>query len=152
MFKAVLKSSQLQHLSEYERREILDYPSVYYIGTGSEKKLAHPDKPTNNYGYDDDRGDYLVVDHDHLGYRYEVMGSLGKGSFGQVLSCRNHTTGDSVAIKIIRNKKRFHHQALVEIKILENLRQWVCVCSSSYQFCLAYLFLRIPRRNTTLSR
>ncbi len=123
--KAVLKSSQRQHLSEYERQEILDYPSVYYIGTGSEKKPAHPDKPTNNYGYDDDRGDYLVVDRDHLGYRYEIMGSLGKGSFGQVLSCRDHATGGSVAIKIIRNKKRFHHQALVEIKILDNLRQWV---------------------------
>ncbi|KAI0303440.1 hypothetical protein B0F90DRAFT_1935362 [Multifurca ochricompacta] len=120
----VLKSGQRQHLSEYERQEILDYPSVYYIGAGSEKKLAHPDRPTNNYGYDDDRGDYLVVDRDHLGYRYEVMDSLGKGSFGQVLSCRDHATGESVAIKIIRNKKRFHHQALVEIKILDNLRQW----------------------------
>jgi serine/threonine protein kinase len=53
------------------------------------------------------------------------MDSLGKGSFGQVLSCRDHATGDSVAIKIIRNKKRFHHQALIEIKILDNLRQWV---------------------------
>ncbi|KAH9967913.1 hypothetical protein BC827DRAFT_1152282 [Russula dissimulans] len=121
---AILKSSQRQHLSEYERQEILDYPSVYYVGTGSEKKPAHPDRPTNNYGYDDDRGDYLVVDRDHLGYRYEVMDSLGKGSFGQVLSCRDHATGESVAIKIIRNKKRFHHQALVEIKILDNLRQW----------------------------
>ncbi|KAH9977242.1 hypothetical protein BGW80DRAFT_1288151 [Lactifluus volemus] len=121
---AVLKSNQRQYLSEYERQEVLDYPSVYCIGAGSEKKPAHPDKPTNNYGYDDDRGDYLVVDHDHLGYRYEVTGSLGKGSFGQVLSCRDHATGGSVAIKIIRNKKRFHHQALVEIKILDNLRQW----------------------------
>jgi len=125
MFKAMLKSSQRQHLSEYERQEILDYSSVYYIGAGSAKKPAHPDRSTNNYGYDDDRGDYLVVDRDHLGYRYEVMDSLGKGSFGQVLSCRDHATGGSVAIKIIRNKKRFHHQALVEIKILDNLRQWV---------------------------
>jgi Protein kinase domain len=123
--EAVLKSSQRQHLSDYERQEILDYPSVYYIGTGSEKKLAHPERTTNNYGYDDDRGDYLIVDRDHLGYRYEVMDSLGKGSFGQVLSCRDHATGESVAIKIIRNKKRFHHQALIEIKILDNLRQWV---------------------------
>jgi dual specificity tyrosine-phosphorylation-regulated kinase 2/3/4 len=123
--KAVLKSSQRQHLSDYERQEILDYPSVYYIGTGSEKKPAHPERTTNNYGYDDDRGDYLIVDRDHLGYRYEVMDSLGKGSFGQVLSCRDHATGESVAIKIIRNKKRFHHQALIEIKILDNLRQWV---------------------------
>jgi dual specificity tyrosine-phosphorylation-regulated kinase 2/3/4 len=124
-FIAVLKSSQRQHLSDYERQEILDYPSVYFIGTGSDKKPAHSDKPANNYSYDDERGDYLVVDHDHLGYRYEVTGSLGKGSFGQVLSCRDHATGGSVAIKIIRNKKRFHHQALVEIKILDNLRQWV---------------------------
>ena len=124
---AVLKSSQHQHLSDYECQEILDYPSVYYIGTGSEKKLAHPERTTNNYGYDDDRGDYLVVDRDHLAYRYEVMDSLGKGSFGQVLSCRDHATGSSVAIKIIRNKKRFHHQALVEIKILDNLRQWVYI-------------------------
>jgi dual specificity tyrosine-phosphorylation-regulated kinase 2/3/4 len=98
---------------------------VFYIGAGSEKKLAHPDRPTNNHGYDDDRGDYLVVQRDHLGYRYEVLDSLGKGSFGQVLSCRDHATGQSVAIKIIRNKKRFHHQALIEIKILDNLRQWV---------------------------
>lgn len=125
--EAVLKSSQRQHLTDYERQEILDYPSVYYIGAGSEKKPAHPERLTNNYGYDDDRGDYLIVDRDHLGYRYEVMDSLGKGSFGQVLSCRDHATGESVAIKIIRNKKRFHHQALIEIKILDNLRQWVCI-------------------------
>ena len=123
--KAVLKSSQRQYLSDYEKQEILDYPSVFYVGAGSEKKLAHADRPTNNYGYDDDRGDYLVVKRDHLGYRYEVLDSLGKGSFGQVLSCRDHATGQSVAIKIIRNKKRFHHQALIEIKILDNLRQWV---------------------------
>jgi dual specificity tyrosine-phosphorylation-regulated kinase 2/3/4 len=114
-----------QHLSEFERQEILDYPSVYYIGQNSEKNMAHPDRPTNNFGYDDDRGDYQIVTHDHLAYRYEVFDTLGKGSFGQVLSCRDHCTGQSVAIKIIRNKKRFHHQALVEIKILDNLRKWV---------------------------
>ena len=30
-----------------------------------------------------------------------------------------------VAVKIIRNKKRFHAQALVEVKILKDLVQWV---------------------------
>jgi len=113
MFKALLKSSQRQHLSEYERQEILDYLSVYYIRADSAKKPAHPDRSTNNYGYNDDWGDYLVVDQDHLGYRYEVMDSL---VFGQVLSCQDHATGGSVTIKVIRNKKRFHHQALVEIR------------------------------------
>ncbi|TEB36052.1 hypothetical protein FA13DRAFT_1810684 [Coprinellus micaceus] len=121
---AILKSSQAQALSEYERKEILDYPSVYCIGSQSWKKRATPDNPTNNFGYDDERGDYQVVVGDHLAYRYEVVGNLGKGSFGQVLNCRDHCTGESVAVKIIRNKKRFHHQALVEIKILDNLRKW----------------------------
>ncbi|GJJ12423.1 hypothetical protein Clacol_006665 [Clathrus columnatus] len=121
---AVLNSSLGDHLSAFERQEILDYPSVYYVGQGSNKIPATPDVTANNNGYDDERGDYLVINHDHLGYRYEIIDTLGKGSFGQVLNCRDHATGQSVAIKIIRNKKRFHHQALVEIKILESLRKW----------------------------
>ncbi|KAF5365620.1 hypothetical protein D9758_003147 [Tetrapyrgos nigripes] len=121
---AVLKSNQSQYLCEYERKEILDYNKVYYIGARSKKNFATLDNSTNNYGYDDDRGDYQVVNHDHLAFRYEIIDTLGKGSFGQVLHCRDHCTGESVAIKIIRNKKRFHHQALVEIKILDNLRKW----------------------------
>lgn len=104
---------------------MLKYPNVYVIGARSKKKPATLDNTTNNYGYDDERGDYLVVNHDHLAYRYEIIDTLGKGSFGQVLHCRDHESGESVAVKIIRNKKRFHHQALVEIKILDNLRKWV---------------------------
>lgn len=120
----VLSSSQAQFLSDYEKEEILNYPQVYCIGSGSPKKKAHPEIVVNNFGYDDERGDYQVVNGDHLAFRYEIMDTLGKGSFGQVLNCRDHQTGESVAIKIIRNKKRFHHQALVEIKILDNLRKW----------------------------
>jgi dual specificity tyrosine-phosphorylation-regulated kinase 2/3/4 len=126
---AILESNQVQYLSHYERKEILEFPSVYCLGARSKKKPATPDSTSNNFGYDDERGDYLVVNHDHLAYRYEIIDLLGKGSFGQVLQCRDHCTGESVAIKIIRNKKRFHHQALVEIKILDNLRKWVCYLS-----------------------
>ncbi len=122
---AVLKSDQARWLCQYECKEILEYESVHYIGAHSEKKMATLDNSTNNYGYDDERGDYLVIPHDHLAYRYEIIDTLGKGSFGQVLHCRDHGTGESMAIKIIRNKKRFHHQALVEIKILDSLRKWV---------------------------
>jgi len=35
-----------------------------------------------NYGYDDDQGDYNAVTKDHIAYRYEVLDSLGSGSFG----------------------------------------------------------------------
>lgn len=126
---------------------------MYYIGAGSEKKAATLENSTNNFGYDDERGDYLVVAHDHLAYRYEIIDTLGKGSFGQVLHCRDYCTGESVAIKIIRNKKRFHHQALVEIKILDSLRKWV----SFFWYmraaaCLTIYACRIKTRSTTSSR
>jgi len=143
--EAILQSSQVQYLSSFEREEIPGFPSVYYFGARSKKKPAAPENSTNNFGYDDERGDYLVVNHDHLAYRYEIIDLLGKGSFGQVLHCRDHRTGESVAIKIIRNKKRFHHQALVEIKILDNLRKWVRSCLS-INICIL-LFCRIMRRN-----
>ncbi|GAA5931613.1 hypothetical protein JCM1841_004727 [Sporobolomyces salmonicolor] len=113
-----------RYLSPYEKEEMRDYSKVYFVGPNCDKKPAAKEVTTNNHGYDDDRGDYLIVSHDHIQYRYEVIDVLGKGSFGQVLQCRDHKTGEMVAIKIIRNKKRFHHQALVEIKVLENLVKW----------------------------
>lgn len=103
----------------------MEYPEVFFVGQRAQKNMARKDKPSNNFGYDDERGDYLIVPHDHILYRYEVIDVLGKGSFGQVLQCRDHKTGEMVAVKIIRNKKRFHHQALVEVKVLENLVEWV---------------------------
>jgi dual specificity tyrosine-phosphorylation-regulated kinase 2/3/4 len=114
-----------RYLSDYEKEEIRKYEEVYFVGTKCDKKPASKDVPLNNFGFDDERGDYLLVPHDQILYRYEVIDILGKGSFGQVMQCRDHKTGEMVAIKIIRNKKRFHHQALVEIKVLENLVKWV---------------------------
>lgn len=71
--------------------------------------------------FDNDRGDYQVRLHDHIAYRYEVLDFLGKGSFGQVLKCLDHKTGQVLALKIIRNKKRFHQQGAVEVKILRQI-------------------------------
>lgn len=45
--------------------------------------------------------------HDHIAYRFEVLEVIGKGSFGQVLKCLDHKNNELVAIKIIRNKKRY---------------------------------------------
>ncbi|KWU44252.1 kinase-like protein, partial [Rhodotorula sp. JG-1b] len=118
------RSLYSRYLSPFERHEISEYRKIYFVGPNCEKKPATKENPASNHGYDDERGDYLMVPHDHIQYRYEVIDVLGKGSFGQVLQCRDHKTGNMVAIKIIRNKKRFHHQALVEIKVLENLVRW----------------------------
>lgn len=113
-------------LNVYERGEIVDYKDIYFCGTQNAAKVVgdlHSGSP--NFGYDDERGDYTIVPGDHLAYRYEIIDILGKGSFGQVVRCIDHKTGVLVAVKIIRNKKRFHQQALVEVNILQKLREWV---------------------------
>ncbi|KAK4104308.1 hypothetical protein N658DRAFT_522047 [Parathielavia hyrcaniae] len=112
-------------LNIYERGEIVDYKDVFFCGTqNAAKVVGNPQSDTPNFGYDDERGDYTIVPGDHLAYRYEIIDILGKGSFGQVVRCIDHKTGVLVAVKIIRNKKRFHQQALVEVNILQKLREW----------------------------
>ena len=116
-------------LNLFERGEIVDYQKIYFSGTSTVRKLQGDlgGAESANFGYDDERGDYNIVLGDHLAYRYEVVDVLGKGSFGQVVRCVDHRNGSLVAIKIIRNKKRFHQQALVEVNILQKLRDWVCL-------------------------
>ncbi|KAG6547689.1 hypothetical protein Mapa_011139 [Marchantia paleacea] len=113
------------HLTEYEQTEILPYSEIYYLGLNANKIQVASVPGACNHGFDDERGDYNVVEQDHLAYRYEVLGILGKGSFGEVLKCMDHKHKALRAVKMIRNKRRFHQQALVEVKILENLRQKV---------------------------
>ena len=118
---------QRARLNVFERGEIVDYPDIWFFGHKSAQKInGDVGSDTMNYGYDDERGDYNIVLCDHLSYRYEVVDVLGKGSFGQVVRCIDYKTGGLVAIKIIRNKKRFHQQALVEVEILKKIREWVC--------------------------
>jgi dual specificity tyrosine-phosphorylation-regulated kinase 2/3/4 len=62
-----------------------------------------------NYGYDDDKGDYKIVNYDHIGYRYEVKSFLGKGSFGTCVLTRDHKTGQDIALKVVKNKKKYYY-------------------------------------------
>ncbi|KAI1136185.1 hypothetical protein F5Y05DRAFT_113549 [Hypoxylon sp. FL0543] len=116
---------RIAKLNIYEKGEIVDYNDVYFCGTQNASKVVGDlNSSLPNFGYDDERGDYTIVPGDHLAYRYEIVDVLGKGSFGQVVRCIDHKIGVLVAVKIIRNKKRFHQQALVEVNILQKLREW----------------------------
>ncbi|XP_055964633.1 dual specificity tyrosine-phosphorylation-regulated kinase 4 [Sorex fumeus] len=109
-------------LSTYEQSEVLGYTELWFLGLDAEKLHVPPQKCSRT-SFDDEHGSYMKVLHDHIAYRYEVLEMIGKGSFGQVAKCLDHKNNELVALKIIRNKKRFHHQALVELKILEALRK-----------------------------
>jgi hypothetical protein len=106
-------------LSMFEQTEILSFPQIYYIAEGVSKIKT---LSINNFGFDDEKGDYRIIVGDHINYRYEIRSILGKGSFGQVVKVYDHKEKKDMAIKIIKNKPRFHQQALEEVEILKYLR------------------------------
>jgi hypothetical protein len=114
----------LQHykdqLCNYERFEILHYKEIYYVGLRS-SKLPMTNDNLPNKGWDDRKGFYQVNTSDHLNYRYEIQSVLGSGSFSVVYKCHDHKLDANVAVKILRNKKKYHHQGHIEVDILKNL-------------------------------
>ncbi|KAJ3345262.1 Dual specificity tyrosine-phosphorylation-regulated kinase [Entophlyctis luteolus] len=138
-------------LTPYEQEEVLNYPEIWFAGSSGVQKIGSSNRRTgaqgigvnipgsgtenddeassttkdegyHNFGYDDARGDFYLTHHDHIAYRYEMISLLGKGSFGQCVKCFDHKLKRNVAIKIIRNKKRFEQQGLIEVKVLERLK------------------------------
>ena len=109
-----------ESLSPYEQGEVIEYRKIYYFGMTA--KIIRNISSSSNYGFDDERGDYRVVQHDHIKYRYEILGPLGKGAFGQVVKVFDHKNKEPLALKIIKNKSRFTEQAQTEAQILLKLQ------------------------------
>ncbi|CAH2277825.1 dual specificity tyrosine-phosphorylation-regulated kinase 2 isoform X1 [Pelobates cultripes] len=112
----------MQKLSTFEHHEIFNYSEIFFFGPNAKKRQGVIGGP-NNGGYDDEQGSYVQVPHDHVAYRYEVLKVIGKGSFGQVVKAYDHKLHQHVALKMVRNEKRFHRQAAEEIRILEHLKK-----------------------------
>ncbi|XP_071960684.1 dual specificity tyrosine-phosphorylation-regulated kinase 2-like [Antedon mediterranea] len=112
----------MHKLSSYEHHEIFNYSQIFFVGPNAKKRQGVIGG-ANNCGYDDDQGSYIHVQHDHIAYRYEVLKIIGKGSFGQVVKAYDHKTNQHLALKMVRNEKRFHRQAQEEIRILEHLKK-----------------------------
>ena len=106
-------------LSEFELRELIGVGEVYFIGDFKQK--IHGSLHELNWGYDDNEANYKIIAGDHLAYRYEILSKLGSGSFGQVCKCLDHKTSELVAIKILKNKNKFHKQGAIEVKIVKTL-------------------------------
>lgn len=125
MTPEVAMKQYMQKLSSFEHHEIFNFPHIYFVGQNAKKRQGIVGGASNN-GYDDESGSYLHTPHDHIQYRYEVLKVVGKGSFGQVVKAYDHKQRTHVALKMVRNEKRFHRQALEEIRILEHLRKQDC--------------------------
>ena len=79
----------------------------------------------DNHGFDNAQNDYILRAHDTIyspeGQEFLILDMLGKGTFGQVVLCENVTKKERVAIKVLKNKRNYRNQGVVEIKILHML-------------------------------
>jgi hypothetical protein len=140
-------------LAVYECEEIHQFNEIYYVGK-LESKLQKLDQSSMNYGWDDRKGFYHLKVQDHLKYRYEVLSIIGNGSFGVVYKCLDWKTKEECAVKILRNKEKFHKQGRIEVDILKALNnsskkesQFVVDMKDSFVFrnhiCIVFEMLSI---------
>jgi dual specificity tyrosine-phosphorylation-regulated kinase 2/3/4 len=108
-------------LNIYEMQEVREFEEVYYLGPIGKKVIPSASSP--NYGYDDADHHYKAIVGDHIGYRFEIRATIGKGAFGQVLRCFDHKTRRNVALKMIVNTELMHDQGRVECAILQHLNR-----------------------------
>jgi len=101
-------------------------------------ELEH-DEPSTSYevqSEDDgkdrskDDGHYEFIPGQKIRKRYRVSRLLGDGTFGRVLECYDHTTGQDVAIKVIRSVERYVEAAKFEADIIKKIHEFEGVGSN----------------------
>ncbi|XP_053128653.1 dual specificity protein kinase CLK3 isoform X2 [Hemicordylus capensis] len=102
---------------------------------------------------DDKEGHLVCRIGDWLQERYEIVGSLGEGTFGKVVECVDHARAKSlVALKIIRNVGKYREAARLEINVLKKIKEkdkenkHLCVLMSDWfnfhgHMCIAFELL-----------
>ncbi|ESN92091.1 hypothetical protein HELRODRAFT_89924, partial [Helobdella robusta] len=91
---------------------------------------------------DDSEGHLIYKLKDVLMDRFEIISTLGEGTFGKVVECKDRSSGDRVALKIIKNVDKYREAAKLEINVLKKiaekdpLAEFSCVrLLSHFDFC-----------------
>ncbi|XP_075064335.1 dual specificity protein kinase CLK3 [Mixophyes fleayi] len=73
---------------------------------------------------DDKEGHLVCGTGDRILDRFEIVGNLGEGTFGKVVECLDHDRCCiRVALKIIRNERKYREAAELEINVLKKIRE-----------------------------
>jgi hypothetical protein len=100
-------------------------PHFAYDSTSNPRRvLTKPSEPCGNDGFDNADADLILYVNDVIGTddgqrKFMVVEILGQGTFGQVAKCVNLKTGETVAVKVIKNKPAYTTQSMMEVKILQ---------------------------------
>ena len=101
-------------LTDREPLELSNYSEIYYIRNNPPHNKTQPKTIPNFFHF---------IPNDHIAFRYQQQEVLGKGSFGTVIKCLDHKTGELVAIKLLRDRKKVHEEILFENKIISKLQE-----------------------------
>jgi len=118
---------QQEPVEDSQTKKVFNQSKPSYPSQNGQYNLRselNPRRPIHNEGYDDENHDYVIRPREIFCNRYEIDSLIGKGSFGQVVRAYDHVAHCPVAIKIIKNKKAFHDQAHIEVKLLKLIRQY----------------------------
>ena len=101
-------------------------PDYSYDSSWNPKRiLTKPSQGTKNHNFDNENSDYILCVGDFIGTentnKYRIIEMLGQGTFGQVVKCQYLGTGQTVAVKIIKNEQAYFNQSLMEVTILDLL-------------------------------
>ncbi|KAM8972891.1 dual specificity protein kinase CLK3-like isoform 2-T2 [Pelodytes ibericus] len=92
-------------------------------GSGTSLKSHRSAKDGQNVE-DDKEGHLVCRTGERILERYEIVGGLGEGTFGKVVECVDHARGSTrVALKIIRNIRKYREAAQLEINVLKKIRE-----------------------------
>ena len=73
---------------------------------------------------DDDEGHLIYKVGDVIQNRYKILSDLGEGTFGKVVKVKNIVKNQVLAIKIIKNIKKYREAAMLEINVLDKLGKY----------------------------
>lgn len=83
----------------------------------------------------------------------EILDTLGEGTFGKVLQCKDHSrNGQRVALKVVKNIEKYKEAAYMEINVLKKIQEkdphgkYLCVTMLDYfeyhgHVCIAFELL-----------
>ena len=114
--------SRAQFREKYQVEPEGESEIIYFVGPLELEQIVQRKEIQD--GQDDEEGYYKVRDGEQLMYRYEVLRVLGKGSFAQVVCCKDHKLSSRekdfiVAVKITRNTELDHKFAMSEANLLK---------------------------------
>jgi len=70
---------------------------------------------------DNSDGHLAYLCGDWVSERYEIISTLGEGTFGKVVKVKDHDENNYVAMKIIKNIHKYREAAKLEINVLQKL-------------------------------